>query len=177
MALHEDGLSLVFRVQSWFSLFLGAALLMFPGTLFQYIGIHTPLIAPFKLTLQSWACFVLALSMIVHVSVEVPVEFRRSIGYCLLFSFGLLTFVYGQCLYRNGLSQWSGNLDEYRIPIAATGACFASLFLSYFFVLWCSKYPRPPTTTRLSTQGNGVSYKTVIEWEELDHNPYLGMKV
>eukprot|EP00808_Paulinella_micropora_P024735 g34220.t1 len=171
-----DGLSCVFRLQRWFSLALGAALLMFPEWLFRTIGVTTPLIAPFKLALQSWACFILALSMIVHCAIDVPPEARRSIGYCLLIAFGMLTSIYGDCLYENGLSPgstWKDDLVEYRIPIAAAGSCFALLFLCYGFVLGCSKGPRP---RRLSdrTHNNGNGYKTITVWEELDYNPYLG---
>lgn len=124
-------LALVFKVHRFVAGGFGLSLLLAPEAVNKAFAPDRNMPVEEKLTLQSWAAFMIGVAGIVHAAINFPPAAQRSVAKSLLACFVIESMVYAKAL-ANDIA--SAPLD-YKIGFASTGAVFLALALAYGIAL------------------------------------------
>eukprot|EP00933_Yihiella_yeosuensis_P019489 TRINITY_DN15780_c2_g1_i1.p1 TRINITY_DN15780_c2_g1~~TRINITY_DN15780_c2_g1_i1.p1 ORF type:complete len:144 (-),score=20.04 TRINITY_DN15780_c2_g1_i1:95-526(-) len=137
----------VFGVHRFIAGGFGLSLLLAPDAVNNAFDASRQLPVEEKVTLQSWACFMIIVALVVHSARGFPDEAQRSVGQALLAGMVLINILYGLTLLRLE----SGG---YKTGVAATGSVFFGLMLAYGFALRSSA-TRRMKVGRLNAERHG----------------------
>ena len=120
-------LASVFKVHRFVAGGFGLSLLLAPDAVNNAMAAGRTMPTEERLTLQSWAAFMIAFAGIVHAAPTFPPAAQRAIAKSLLACFVIETVVYAKGV---AIDLATAPLD-YKIGFASTGAIFAGLALAY----------------------------------------------
>jgi len=120
-------LTTVFKIHRFVAGGFGLSLLLAPDQVDKAMNPSRVMPTEERLTLQSWAAFMLAVAGIVHAAPSFPPAAQRSVAKSLL-----LCFVVEIVLYVKALAvDLRDHSPESRAGFAATGAVFGALAVAY----------------------------------------------
>ena len=133
-------LATIFRVHRFVAGGFGLCLLFLPAELYAAMSPGRVLPVEEKLTLQSWAAFMLAVAYIAHAAPSLPLSAQTAVARGLALCFMIETILYGYYA-AFGLASSS---PEYRVGVICTGSIFAVLWVAYSTALLCASVPEAP---------------------------------
>ena len=133
-------LTTVFRVHRFVAGGFGVLLLLLPTELNAVMSPGRVLPLEEKLTLQSWAAFMLGVAYIAHAAPSLPLSAQTAIARGLALCFMIETVLYGYYA-AFGLASSS---PEYRVGVICTGSIFVVLWAAYSAALLGASVPAAP---------------------------------
>ena len=133
-------LATVFRVHRFVAGGFGVLLLLLPTELNAVMSPGRVLPLEEKLTLQSWAAFMLGVAYIAHSAPSLPLSAQTAIARGLALCFMIETVLYGYYA-AFGLASSS---PEYRVGVICTGSIFVVLWAAYSAALLGASVPAAP---------------------------------
>ena len=121
-------LTTVFKVHRFIAGGFGLSLLFAPDAVNEAMvpGRIMPTVE--RLTLQSWACFMIGVAGIVHAAPSFPLEAQRAVAKSLLACFCLESVLYTKAL----VVDLKDSSDSYKIGFGSTGAIFLGLLGAFW---------------------------------------------
>lgn len=120
-------LAAIFKVHRFIAGGFGLSLLLAPEAVNSAMAPSRTMPTEERLTLQSWAAFMIAVAGIVHTAPSFPPPVQRSIAKSLL-----LCFIIESVLYTKALAvDLRDHTPEYRAGFALTGGIFCLLAVAY----------------------------------------------
>ena len=120
-------LTSVFRVHRFVAGSFGLSLLLAPDAVNKALAPSRTMPTEERLTLQSWAAFMLAVAGIAHAAPSFPAASQRAVAKSLLGCFVIETVLYAKALAFD----LRGFPLDYKIGFGSTGAIFLSLAVAY----------------------------------------------
>ena len=133
-------LATVFRVHRFVAGGFGVLLLLLPTELNAAMSPGRVLPLEEKLTLQSWAAFMLGVAYIAHAAPSLPLSAQTAIARGLALCCMVETVLYGYYA-AFGLASSS---PEYRVGVICTGSVFVVLWAAYSAALLGASVPAAP---------------------------------
>ena len=138
--LGDAMLATVFLVHRFVAGGFGVLLLLLPTELNAVMSPGRVLPLEEKLTLQSWAAFMLGVAYIAHQAPSLPLSAQTAIARGLALCFMIETVLYGYYA-AFGLASSS---PEYRVGVICTGSIFVVLWAAYSAALLGASVPAAP---------------------------------
>ena len=120
-------LTSIFKVHRFVAGGFGLSLLLAPDAVNEAFAKGRIMPTEERLTLQSWACFMVGIAGIVHCAASFPVDAQRGVAKSLLVCFVSITVLYGKAL----MVDLKDAAADYRLGFGFTGSIFAVLAVAY----------------------------------------------
>ena len=133
-------LATVFRVHRFVAGGFGLCLLLLPTEFNAAMSPGRVLPVEEKLTLQSWAAFMLGVAYIAHAAPSLPLSAQTAIARGLALCFMIETILYGYY----AAFMLASKSPEYRVGVVCTGSIFAVLWVAYSAALLGASVPDAP---------------------------------
>ena len=120
-------LATVFSVHRFIAGGFGLSLLLAPDAVNKAMAPDRVMPTEERLTLQSWAAFMIAVAGVAHAALSFPPTAQRAVGKSLFACFAIESALYAKALAVD----LADHKSEYRIGFASTGVIFLGLAVAY----------------------------------------------